>query len=131
MLYGPLKYHLGRHYTRFWNRTIAILLLLAMICFSLVGFVSSPHRSPSAATTKISPQRVRPLALLDPRGKRGSAAERSKAPQRLREHRANAEDRALSIPAALSQGRLQGLGEKTKPLSGEGRFLVKQGDGEP
>ncbi|KAG1934098.1 dysbindin domain-containing protein [Pimephales promelas] len=33
--------------------------------------------------------------------------------------------------SGLEPGRLQGLEERTQPLSGEGTFLVKQGDGEP
>ncbi len=35
-------------------------------------------------------------------------------------HRTNVEDRAFSIPAALSQGQLQGLRKKTKPFAESG-----------
>lgn len=100
-------------------------------CLSLFGFLSSPHRSPAAPLTPISTQRVRPFALLDSWRKGGTAAKRPKTPQRLGKHRACAKDRALSIPAALRQEPFQGLREKTKPLHGEQRFLLKQRNEEP
>lgn len=87
-------------------------------CFSLLAFLSSPRRSPAPPVASIPTQRVRPLALLDSWRKGRAAAKGPKAPQRFRQqYRAYAEDRALSIPAALSRRPLQGLREK--PLDGE------------